>query len=226
MDNIRYVKTEINGVKAPMCMNSCNLCPLLGIDREKMTANCLRFKRTFRDIEPQTSNVIKKIYGYKYTKGVYLPLEIIEIPNWCLLSDKKESVLYTSLIFVKTKNNGYRICYDNLDVLNIINSQDIEYGENGIDLIFKDKIKTTEPFGLLPEKTQKNNILIEKCSCCGEMKEKTDRNKYYGMCEDCWNKNKNNEQVKYFSYINNFRLKRKSTWIKKIDKKLDIVKIF
>ena len=49
-----------------------------------------------------------------------------------------------------------------------------------------------------------------------------DRNKNLGMCNDCWDKisNKKDNNELYFAYINNFRLKRKSTYSKSEFKKV------
>ncbi|MFW6272832.1 MAG: hypothetical protein ACOC2U_03535, partial [bacterium] len=67
---------------------------------------------------------------------------------------------------------------------------------------------------------------LKECSHCGEKYISIDRKKNIGMCEKCWNLYKENKDEKYFSYINNFRLKRKSTRLEKIDKIVGDLNIF
>ncbi|MFW6225705.1 MAG: hypothetical protein ACOC3V_01940 [bacterium] len=237
--NIKYIKTEINNNDSIMVMDSCNLCPLLSFDHDTKVVRCLKYNRPYKDIEPYKSNIIKQnTNGYKFSRGIYLPLEKIEIPKWCGLSDNISSI--KSKIYVKTGQNKYkyRFYYNKNNTCNydyqIQNSKDVDYDRCFIKLIkredkpkrkintnFKNENNTKPPIS--HTSTQK---ILKECSYCGNKDTTVSRNNNMGMCEKCWNLYKENKDKKYLSYINNFRLKRKSTRLEKINKTVGDLNIF
>ena len=105
-----------------------------------------------------------------------------------------------------------------------LNGNVVTYNPDGTELSIMSKFKNNyAPKESKIKKINSDYQKLDTCSCCGERKEKVDRNKNIGMCPDCWDKNKNNKKMKNFSFINNFRLKRNKKWVdekfKKTDKK-------
>ena len=222
--NKRYIRTEIGGEKRIMELDSCNLCPLLYFNHEDKEIRCLKYNRPFKDIDARDSNIIKKCTnGFKFCRGIYLPLEDIKIPDWCGLSNDVTCI--QSEIFIKTGQNSYNDYYGMLDCFKIVLSKEVEYDNCFIKLIEKNshrKVTTnfkneTNTRYLPPKKS-------DECSYCGENDSSVDRRIKNGMCDKCWDLYKDSKDEKYLSYINNFRLKRKSTRLEKIDKKFGILK--
>ncbi len=220
--NIRYIKTYIDNNPKVLCMNTCNLCPFLIFDRVDKMVRCSKFTFKFKSTRSFYSNIIEcNINAYSISGDVSMPLTIINIPDWCGLSKFILEAQKQNHIYFKTSHNMYDYVINESTTLPAVSSHYTQYNNkliklettsNKLPAKFED-FKKTEPI--------KNYPVLKSCSCCGSMKINIDRDKNLGMCDECWEKYKDDKDIKYKSYVNNFRLKRNSTWIKDINKKIE-----
>ena len=217
--NYRYVFTKIDKKPQFLIMSKCNYCPFMINDFHNGDVKCSKF------IDPKSSGIYKNfisfVYGYMQKGNSLFKMEAltrINIPYWCNLPDHLTEI---------TPNDAIHTIVDG--------KLFIESGQNysdNVQIISDDEVmfnrEDCESLILIPKKGKyinynggKSTILTNTttsfkdtrmCSSCGEDKEDVDREKHNGMCINCWAKFKRNKKKKYFSYINNFRLKRKESW--------------
>jgi hypothetical protein len=215
--NIRYIKTYISNEHKILCLNSCNLCPFLLFDKNNKTVRCSKYTDKITIDNKFYSNIINcNINAYSISGPVFLPLSNINIPDWCGLDKDIISANNNIKLYYKTGFNQSTSVNNILTNLPVESSYYVNYNNK--------LIKLESNFNKLPaiiEKTEKTHSILNICSCCGNNKNDVDRNNNLGMCNDCWEKHKNNKNIKYYSYVNNFRLKRNSTWIKDINEKIE-----
>lgn len=194
-NNKRYIFVDIDGNRQLMCMFKCNFCPHLKIDKSTKMATCDNMKQ---DLE------LVRAYGYS-VGGDYIPLSIINIPDSCNLPELVEDAIakspLTHIRQAKIISDKY-VDYDRMmklkstNKINDVSSQKNRFSSN------------------LPATIEKPKAIIKKdtCSCCGEEKENVKRDVNNGMCSDCFEKYRNDKDKLQFTFINNFRLKRDSTY--------------
>ena len=224
--SVKYIKTQVDKKPVILTMNSCNLCPLLYYDSDSKTAKCSKFSTPFK-VSKLDGNVIPtKINGYSYSKGVYAPLTKIEIPSWCKLSDNINDISKVET-YVKSSQNTYRVIYDNVKELELLPYTKVQYDNTNLNLESKSNSNFSSKYGYKNEyKSAYVPPVTNKCSLCGELKNEVDRKTRHGMCNSCFENFNEDENKKYISFINNFRLKRKSTWIENVGKKVVNLNIF
>jgi hypothetical protein len=133
----------------------------------------------------------------------------IQIPDWCL-----NDILFLDVLISKniSYKDGNDIHTDKLESLGSMEAQfddDVEY--DGLKLINKKSKVKVNGFASGYNYTSYTPPVIKNiCSLCGEDKPEVDRKKNLGMCDEC--NNKQNRDKTDFAYMNNFRLKRKSTY--------------
>ena len=218
--NARYIKTYIDNRPGLLRLTSCNLCPFLSFDKKNRMVRCSRFTYNIKNSPDLFSNIIDtSINAYSISGNICLPLTDINIPDWCKLAKDSLDGQNGVYLYYKDDSNNTQVVNNIITTLPITSSTLAYHDRKLTKLITKD-IKTVPA---LPANTfpPYRKPFLNKCSCCGEEKEKIDRNKNIGMCDSCWDKYKDDEKSKYFSFVNNFRLKRNSTWIDKIDKKIE-----
>lgn len=224
--NVRYIKTKVDDKNCILHQVNCNHCPFMKFDRTTVTLRCQKYKNL-----SVYDDLIKKINGYSVGKnGNVSPLGKVDIPNWCQLANTLESVQNDKWVYTKSDIIKYKTEYNDNSRLLVISSNVVIYDDSGNELQIIHKFKNNyAPKSINTDKPNTNTkyIKLDTCSCCGEMKEKIDRNKNIGMCSVCWDKNKDNTEIKNFSYINNFRIKRNKDWIdekfKKTEQNSDIL---
>lgn len=226
LKTVRYIKTKVDDRNCILHQVNCNHCPFMVFDRIYVTVRC----RKFRDLA-KYDDFITKVNGYSIVGSNAQPLNTINIPNWCQLAGTIESVQNDSWVYTKSNSLDYNTEFNN-NSLNVISSNVVIWDANGDALKIIDKLKSNYASNVgtkstrntkLSEFTKTNfeYIRLDTCSCCGEKKEKVDRDKKSGMCSGCWDKYKDDKHLRNFSFINNFRLKRNKDWIDEKFKKIE-----
>jgi len=229
--NIRFIKTKVSSDDTYLILTKCDYCPYFSKDKY---IGKLRCGKSYNS--PNNDNVISNDVRFTIKNNNLVPeKEGIDIPEWCVLSKKMQDEMNNKRIVYKSQNFIYeflspykkgidRIMPDGYVELKY-ESDALVYNEHG-QLYFDNQVKrnVTTPidnkpseYRHLPElfdsSTYVSKVESKICSCCGEDKKEVDRSVNFGMCNECFVKNDNNKLFKYKSYINNFRLKRKSNWI-------------
>ena len=209
----RYIKTKVDGQAKTLHMCSCNLCPLLLFNKNNRIASCDRF------FSESLDNIVDiNIYSYSIIGSNYLPLKEINIPKWCDLPDNILTISREENTYVRNGQDQYIKIPSVFGSASVISSLYVEYDKEMKNLVNK----YTKNFNLKALQEKYNTPLpSNRCSCCGLLKDNVDRHKNYGMCSECWKNYSTNEKMKQFAYINNFRLKRNSTWTDEIIKKIE-----
>jgi hypothetical protein len=192
--NIRYIRTRIDDKPAKLLLNKCNFCPYFRFDKSDYICKCTKFTND----KNYSSNEIEKKYVFDFYGNITLPFLPIDIPDWCKLADNdtNEDDYFLTVL----KDNYMLLKYVCTSVsLDIINDNNITYKDG--------KLSTKS-------RSYYNYSNLEICSICGENKDTVKRKENLGVCEKCLEIYKDNESMKYFAYVNNFRLKRKSTFNK------------
>lgn len=196
---MKFIKTEVDEKAVRLKLSNCNYCPYFKFNIADKTCVCRKYVNNNGE---NSSNVILKRYNYELYNFIYLPILETPIPEWCNLPSQETDVdnEYTLSVlkedymisqFVSTKKD-----------LDIINDETVIY-RNG-----KLVTKTVITRSYLYIKPLNNTI----CSSCGKSKDDVNRKENLGMCNECWNLYSKNEIKKHFAYINNFRIKRQSTY--------------
>ena len=224
ISNIRYIKTKVDETPKTLLMHSCNLCPYLFFIKELNTAKCMQFK------SPNSENLIERqLYSYNVAGDKAIPVKNIIIPEWCGLVKELMSTYSDRKLIIRNGCNGYRTIYGVFDSTNLISSSYVSY-DRTLDKLVSAETKYGTNLPVVQNRTVIPAFsivtpppppLTHKCSCCGNVKEGVNRIKNIGMCTECWEQNKDNETVKQFAFVNNFRLKRNSTWTDVIHKKIN-----
>lgn len=216
--NVRFFKTKVDLDNVYMIMTKCNLCPFLMCDTDKNNAVCGHPKKI------KIHEVIKTDILYFEERPKTLIVDDLRINEHCPLSKtldeefKREILTYKNegfiYVFSSPKKDDERPIFESYmqfhhksDLLTFTDNYN-RYTRNKIK--YDSKVKERNEF-----KTP--NVIVpyvknEVCSCCGLSKEDVDRDKNNGMCEICFTKFKLDNDIKYFSYINNFRIKRNMTF--------------
>ena len=211
----RYVKTKVEGSSRLLHMNTCNLCPLLQFDADSKIARCAKYSSETvfgHDIDYD-------VWSYSVVSNRSVPIKHIEIPEWCGLPSDILLINKDGNMYVKNGNMYDTIpgIYGNLVTTSTLY---VDYDKKLERLIYNStKNLNLKNIKALPEKT-KTYTSLSTCSCCGELVEDVDRNKNFGMCPKCWEQNKDNEKMKQFAFVNNFRLKRSANWTDEMYKKI------
>ena len=193
----KYVITNVESKPTLLAVSKCNYCPFFKFDAYKFESFC-----TKRDPHlPERS--IGKTNAARYLDGYQYPMDDIKLPDWCELSVldfdcKLDDILYYKkgkLIVGEAFN-----CPADIDITE----------DNSIKYVGQNLVKT--------EYIKIDNAIptpiLKICSCCGEDKSDVDRTRNEGLCGDCLLLLDDTDTNKLnFIYINNFRLKRKSTYL-------------
>lgn len=217
MINFKYIKTKVNDRNVILQFNNCNICPLMKFDKNNLNVVC-----SFCE-----NKKIESVNGYSVHKGVSVPFNKVNIPKWCHLPSNIIESQNSNYVYSKYTIDKYYIQFDE-KVLPIINNNVVELDHTHYRIKIKNEYKQIIDKYIFNDENNdenkkiKKDIILNKCSCCGQNKEKINRYENLGMCDECWEKNKKDNFTKYFSYINNFRLKRNKDWIDKNFNKIDI----
>ena len=221
--NTRYIKTKVDDTPKILHLLTCNLCPLLKFETGQYVANVTRCAK-YHSI---TTNITDNdVYSYSVMGNRSIPLKDIAIPDWCGLSPGICLINASGDMYVRNGHNSYEIVPHIYQSLVVVSTLYVQYDvklEKLVSGARKNSIyfPPAKNIKALPEGTiTKNYKSLATCSCCGQMVENVDRKKNIGMCPKCWDENKDNDKIKHFAYVNNFRLKRNSTWTDEIHKKI------
>lgn len=221
----RYIKTEIDGSASILKINSCNLCPFFMYMKSEGNTRCAKY------FSPSSKSNITcpNIYSYTISNNNAFPIQSIDIPVWCGLHKTKETVKEDKNLYIRNGQNRYMEIPTDDKNLVTLSSLFVDYDKNLNKLVYVTDTPNT-PYKYLMNEEKETSLppfdvtdsykVKRECSCCGDNKEDIDRTKNLGMCTTCWEQYKDNEEYKYFAFINNFRLKRKSTWTDVISKKI------
>lgn len=224
--NIRFIKTKVSDDNVYLLLTKCDYCPYFCKDKYISKVRC---GKSFNS--PNGDNVITSNVRFMIMDN-NLVVEDSDtiIPHWCTLSDKMKTEMDSKMIRYKSRGFIYEMLsffikgedkiIPDMYVKHKYGSDELEYNEGGKlylqNQVINQPIKsnTVSPVYSTPRtfQTYTPPIIKNICSCCGEDKEDVKRNINNGICSDCFIKN--NNTLKYNSYINNFRLKRKSDWSK------------
>jgi ribosomal protein S14 len=207
MNNTKYIHTLIDNKEYILRFSKCNICPYFSVEEEKIVGICKKIKEgeNFKYIQTEVDFNLIKIKRTKH----FISEQNINIPNWCELSSTP--IFYNDndnvYLYYKSENKVIKRKFYNFYILKNIQVVDESKVYNN-DYDFK--------LSFIEEEKDNNNKKSKKqyiCSSCGEKKKGISRYYNLGMCLDCWNKHNNDFNKKYISYINNFRLKRKSYYL-------------
>jgi hypothetical protein len=206
---IRYIFTKVDNTPKYVMLKHCNICPFLINDYNNGEAKCCKFSNP--NPETEDKNFITKVYGYRQLNVNSFVMQImmnVNIPTWCgLPKHLVELSPNDAITTVKDKSLFIESGQNYSDVVQIMPETNIEVdSKDGESLIFKKESNIIYP------QSYKQPIIKQICSSCGEDKKDVSRDKHDGMCGDCWGNFKKNKKKRHYSYINNFRLKRKETW--------------
>jgi len=216
MKENRYIKTKVDNVPTILNMDSCNLCPFLTFHKESRSARCSSFYS-----KDTNFNVIdNSVYSYSICGSNCVNMKELDIPKWCGLTNDLDTIMKEKEAYVKSGNNQYETVLNVTEDLQVYSSLFVEFDDKLNNLTHINNRTKTNTLVYKPVEKYIPVVVKRECSCCGEDKEEVNRETNSGMCNDCWVLSQHNEETKYFAYINNFRLKRKSTWIKEIPKML------
>jgi len=245
MKTIRFIKTKIEDKNAFLIMSKCNLCPYAFVTEGGKRLLCsyhnntntlvkshLEFKpddifhRSFDDCDiPSWCNLPKnlgdemnhKIVTYRYCGKLMEDESIYDKENekpifeTCVVKGGSDTLRYTDHYKKSLKlKERYNTLKEKRNELNLV--QNTAIPATVMDSIIRYNQVQTQTSSF---------YLNEICSCCGERKESVDRTVNNGMCTECYDNNKTNEDIEYNSVINNFRLKRKVSFESKIFKRVE-----
>ena len=217
----KYVFTKIDDRPQYLIMDTCNHCPFLINEMKTNTAKCSKFTNS----NSLKDNLITTVYGYYQKMGKRKIFSDVNIPTWCQLPKDIIDISLTDNVFYIKNNKLITDVIYNFETnvnSNIIQTDDVEFSSiDGESLVSKPKSKQKTT-----ESTTKKPLMLKpvllSCSSCGGSKDNVNREKHNGMCDSCWEEYKKDNKHLYFSYINNFRLKRQESWKKDKYKIVDI----
>jgi len=235
----KYIRTYHKGTLVVIKISGCQFCPLMKFNTIENICECRYFgdKNGNSVVDPFVIN--STLNGTVNDK--------IKPPTWCgLPNDLTESMNYRNTFKVfdnavsveRTKEatgeilDGSTIKFDkNIPMDNFNNflhkvmDTPFDDDENYVKFTNDDSIRINNDF----DPNEFNSFIPAKkhevCSCCGEENTTVERLKNIGMCDNCWEKNKDNENTKRQTFINNFRLKRNVNIPKETVKILNDIKI-
>lgn len=226
--NIKYIYTKIDGMPKFLIMDKCNFCPFLINDHINSTTLCGKY--TDVKSKSKEKNYLAKIHGYVIRKTPYNrrePITDIKIPNWCELPRvvtkvKTDEIFYYKKNGILTQESSIKYA----NTISVVSSKNIRTSSiDGESLLTKPiSSGSGRPYGYTPgtsgSKPKVTVIIDNTCSVCGKAKDTVNRSKNNGTCSECWENIKDTPDMVYKSYINNFRLKRKKSWVDKEFKKV------
>jgi hypothetical protein len=205
----RYIKTKVDGAPRILHMDKCNLCPLLYMDMQWKMAKCSKFGTQGIFLNTIDYNV----YSYSCVGKRCVPIKEISIPNWCGLPEDVLVIHQQNETYVKS-GEGHIVIPNTFGNMVVVSSKYVQYDPKLTKLVYiipkgtkTDSTKSKELPAHVP-----STPTVSTCSSCGKMVENVNRKKNFGMCPKCWDENKDNEEMKQFAFINNFRLKRCAYW--------------
>lgn len=197
---IKYVITKIEDQPHILCISKCNFCPFFSLDTSGFDCFCHRE-------EMDNKRLISKVNSVVYAYPLRYTTFDVKRPDWCGLDEFLIGGDVNKNMYYRTGNNTIS-CekIDNPEEHPILFDTYLKYSKGKI---VKDN-KKIEKDNFIVIDEQNKNI----CSCCGSKKNDVDRNKNLGMCDECCDmvKHHSDDETMRFIYINNFRLKRKSTY--------------
>lgn len=228
---IKYLKTLNNEGKLVIHkIFGCEDCILMSYDKKIAECKC-------RCFSGEKDNIVLDNVAVYYNNKEYV-FEHIDIPSWCGLSKSLDEIAHgNGKLYITDNNSKVYILNKDADFINkeikfllpkrtfdIYKYKDIitcelladdisyvlNYKPQSIEEIINNMniIDNNSEEIEIKEETEETEIKLNICSNCGEKKQNINRNINFGMCEECWINNSNNENVKKKSFINNFRLKR------------------
>lgn len=219
-DNIRYIVTKVDKKDCILCQRTCNFCPYFDLDPHSKTTYCRNF---------DYKRFIKLVYSYNYVNGYFFPLTDIPIPDFCTLN-RYITELSPNTKFKSSDNSIVVESIQSIKDFEIVTDKSIKYVD--FKLVTDLKIPYVEEYfpnqsGEYAPYVAPTQVIKNICSCCGDDKKEVDRNKQMGMCDECFSNmpKKRNKDKLNFVYINNFRLKRKSTYSDTKFKRIKEIKI-
>jgi hypothetical protein len=204
-------------------LNRCNECPLMKFYPEDFLSTCLQFTST-------QTNILDD-FTINYDSITNEIIDDINIPSWCGLPDdlmmscrdtKSYVVVNDKVLINETEIDFGLDVYDSSyfkpkkekqpnisDHLSDIITQNIKNNQKKLDDFetFTEFMDEWDGYNSYSE-YDKNTKSHDVCSLCGEEDESVNRTEHNGMCNECWEYNKDNKDSIKTSYINNFRLKR------------------
>lgn len=218
--NTRYIKTEIDNTPKVLHLLNCNLCPFLIYYNGPKVSRCAKYKS-----ENGNNITDTNIYSYSSHGDCVVPIKKVDIPDWCKLTQGESIAKATGDMFVKDGHNSYKTVPDIYQNLVVMSELYVEYdlklmklvsgtNRNGINISYnKNRALPERTTTYLPPTPSAIPVpTLRTCSCCGELTEGVNREKNIGMCPTCWEKYKDDKEMKEFAFINNFRLKRSASW--------------
>ena len=243
----RYIRTFYNDEKVIMKLEGCQVCPMMRFNMLECKCTCRYFSNKY------TKNSTVNPIVLDYTdEGIVK--EQIKQPLWCELPYTFEELTEYRITFRAFRSSilvdGLDLCDDTK--LDIIDAEELRRFEdislekfllqlngtrfNAMDTVSPEdteegrEVDIHRDFDELQRQYEKvygyqtpvkNNL----CSICGEEDETVKRNKNIGMCDDCWDSYKDDEEKKKQAFINNFRMKRNMDFPKESFKMIDGINI-
>lgn len=199
--NNKYIITEVDDQPTVVSMSKCNMCPFFSLPSGSFSCYC-----TKRESATNPAKLVETVNAITITDGFRYVLQDIKQPKWCELSILQLDTDLDNYMYYKAVGNVAGRHVQDPGSLDLILDTAIKYSKN--KLVKDNKIKVAKSSDTPP---QIDNQKI--CSCCGKKKDDVIRSKNNGMCDDCWEEISTFDENKINSiYINNFRLKRKSTY--------------
>lgn len=243
----RYIRTFYNDDKVIMKLDGCQICPMMRFDVLNVKCTCRYFSNRF------TRDNTVNPFVIDYTEDGIVK-EQTKQPLWCELPYTLKDLTeyrttfraFRSSILVDDNDGCDDIKLDIIDAGVLRNQEDILLEKfllqlNGTrfdkvafdpeDRTDGDEVNIHRDFDELEKQygsVYGYQIPVDKhglCSLCGEEDETVKRNKNIGMCDDCWNSHKDDEEKKKQAFINNFRMKRNKDFPKESFKTIDGINI-
>ncbi len=223
----KFIRTFYNDEKVIMKLDGCHLCPLMKFNMQSLTCYCRYFMSDYGDsiIDPFVVNYIES--------GIVN--EKIIPPMWCELPNSLEELkkyrntfrAFTNSILCDDLSKGEdddKLPFINADELRnkddksldeffiklITESfnRDDDGDKDNLDRVIKrDSVASQDKYAY-----QSFEPKFEVCSMCGEEDESVNRKEKFGMCDECWEQYKDDEEKQKQAYINNFRMKRNKAY--------------
>lgn len=190
----KYVITNVDNKPTLLAVSKCNFCPFFKFDSIKFECKCTKQDPHLPERLLQKTNAARYIDGYQY------PMDDIKLPDWCELSVLDFDCKLDDILYYKRDKLIIGEPFDCPVDIDITEDNSIKRVGQGLfksEYIKIDKVVTP---------------ILTICSSCGKDKKDVDRNKNIGLCGDCLSTINNDSKKVQFAYINNFRLKRKSTY--------------
>jgi hypothetical protein len=239
----RYIRTFYNDEKVIMKLNGCQVCPMMRFDIINVRCSCRYFSNKY-----MKNNTVNPFVIDYTDEGIVK--EQTKPPLWCELPYTLEELIkyrttyraFRESILVDPADSCDDTKLDIIDAEVLKNKEDIlldnfllqlngtrfkaddnfnsEDGDDRIVNIHRDFDELERHY----ESAYGYQTSVKKlgaCSICGEEDETVKRDKNIGMCDDCWEEYKDDDNKKKQAFINNFRMKRNMDFPKESFKIID-----